>query len=136
MEQLEIKKPFELTIAVIEKDDTLPSFKTALKCRVNHPTGILIYEANDIWFECTAWEGFIDNLSHIDEVNGFAALANMSDYFSFQITPKNGELFVELKCKEPFGNIGGFDINYIQKIDPDTLDYVRTKFREMDIWWK
>jgi hypothetical protein len=135
MEQISIEKPVEVSISVTEKDDYLPSFKTTIKCRINHPTGILIYEADDIWFQCSVWDKFIERLSTVNEVNGLATLANMSEHFIISIGSKDKQLYFEIKCKEVISNTGTINIDYSTKIDLDSLDSIKRAFNELDKWW-
>ncbi len=75
---------------VLEKDSYLPSFKIHMCCTIKHPTGSIVYDANDIWFDCTQWDKFIDQLSQLNEQQGSATLSNLSDYITICIYGKEG----------------------------------------------
>lgn len=56
-----ITSPFHLEIYVLEAEDHLPSFKSAVKVNIDLYNNSLNYEG-EMWFECNHWDEFLYNL--------------------------------------------------------------------------
>jgi hypothetical protein len=136
MEELKITSPFNLRIEVIEKEDYLQSFKASVSCVIDHPTGKIIYEADDIWFQCSVWDEFTSSLSTLDAANHSAVLPNMSDSFVIKIDNAEGALFCTLNIKETAPNDKAAAITYTSKIDFDDLAHLKSAMNNFDTWWR
>jgi hypothetical protein len=136
MEQLVINNPVNLKLEVIEIDDYLPSFKVFIEFLVKYPSGLLKYEAENIWFQCSNWDSFLKQLNLINKgtVNEII-LHDMSEYFSFKLQNSKGEYYMTISWVKTDNGFGSIKVEYSKSIDGDTLSLIKEKFIEFNKWW-
>ncbi|SFL23562.1 hypothetical protein SAMN04488518_12517 [Pseudovibrio ascidiaceicola] len=85
---LEIQRPVYLGMSIEEIEmERVPSIRMATSIKAHHPTGVLDYTVNDLWFECSEWEKFIRNvrkLYSLEEAEE-ASLSSMSEEFNLLV---------------------------------------------------
>jgi len=97
MSSISIKKPIALNMDVVEIDEHLPSIKMIVELNIEHPTGKIFYQANDIWFDCSEWDDSALALKQLSGSNNSkACLENLSDNFIIVFTKDNNIIKLDL----------------------------------------
>lgn len=137
MSEIKLKSPISIEMDVVETEDYLPSIKMCVKVQVNHPTGVFIYQADDIWFECLQWDTFVLNLKQIF-VKNKATLIDMSEGFELDFYPKEKSnlILLHLKCKEHIASGNeSISLDYKCTIGQDVFGEIIDKFNNFPKWW-
>ena len=134
----QIERPVQISMNIIETvDERLPSFRMDTKCKIPHPTGFVLYQANDIWFEGEAWDLFEKQIGLLLRSSANSAtLANISENFILSIIAdgKNTYSF-QLKCHEPETGMGMIQLSYQTKIDADIIGSIERALLSFPAWW-
>ncbi|MDJ1471148.1 hypothetical protein [Xanthocytophaga flava] len=134
MTTITINRPLELNMELVEIDEHVPSFRMSIAVLIKHPTGVVTYQANDIWFENRKWDSFINQLkSSHNQVK--ISLCDISDFFELTIRQHQNQLFFEIKVEEPETGSGSIRIFYSREIDLDILAQVKERFLDFYSWW-
>ena len=132
MSLINIKIPVSLKMEIVEIDNRLPSFKMEVELNVHHPTGKISYYADDIWFDCLAWDDFISNLQINKRTT--VKLENMSNNFRIEVSGESGKF--ALFCEEMnIGNGGISSVLFSAPIDDDGIAHIKGQFLSFEKWW-
>jgi hypothetical protein len=136
MTDIKIYRPMIIDMKIVEIDDYIPSIKMLVNCRIEHPTGSFVYQANDIWFDCSKWDEFVDNLSKIEIMKDVdACLPDMSEYFEIKIVKNSYKLRFIFNCNEPNVGDGHANISFSSPIDFELLKLIKKTFSDFHKWW-
>ncbi len=138
MSEISILRPISIEMEIIETDSYLPSFKTNIVLRIKHPTGLFLYQADDIWFDCSLWDKFILEISNVNYKTDISVkLSDISEYFNIEFVKETlNEVLFKVTIHEPFsGENGEGYISYQSKLDIDTMNIIKNNFESFDKWW-
>jgi hypothetical protein len=134
--EIKLRNPINLTLKLLDTENRLPSMMMSADLQIAHPTGTASYKASDIWFDCTQWDGFTDQLSNLgNEIEGIALLASLSGYFLIKIEITKGIISATVTCKEPDTGNGSFEFSFFKNIDFADLANIKRGFLETERWW-
>ena len=71
MSEINIERPINLKMSLIESEDILPSIKLRVEIVIINLLNKSTYEANDMWFKSTDWDKFSADLLRVNN-NGSA----------------------------------------------------------------
>jgi len=134
MSSIIIERPLQLKMDLIEIEDYFPSFRMKIEILISHPTGSVSYQADDIWFSCTEWDIFINNMKSLQMPNDYSLL-NMSQLFELKFKFEQMDIFFAVNVEEPDIEVGSVKINYLNKIDLDVFSQIKSKFYNFSTWW-
>ena len=64
----------------------LPAVRFQISCTIHHPTGIFLYQADDIWIDFETLDQFIGELGRIvNHLKGTATLICLAQTFKFEL---------------------------------------------------
>ncbi len=134
--KIKIDKPLDLRMSLLESEDRLPSIKMLIEVNIVHPTGTASYTAEDIWFDCTQWDKFVNELSKLyTGIDEMALLKSLSEYFEIRVSKAKNVFLFELICKEPDTGNGILECKYYKNIESEELGIIKEKFGEFPKWW-
>lgn len=122
------------------EENRLPSFKMVANIEIPHPTGILKYIVEDLWFECDVWDNFIKDIRRKNtyEINRSATLQDMSNNFLLSISHQEkhiGRIALFLALTEPNTGMGEINIQYKKNIHIDEAHQIIREFLSAQKWW-
>jgi hypothetical protein len=136
MSVIRISEPVKLQLEIIEYDKVLPSIKVSLQVEMGYSSGSINYNANDIWFECKAWDEFVSGLKRIGSEEDKVALTSMSNNLEISVGVVDGIPLFSIKWRKSFvDNAANACINYEGKLNLDVLNHLQEKFNEFPKWW-
>jgi hypothetical protein len=136
MSSISIKRPIGIKLDIIETDNYLPSIKMEVHIEMEHPTGKILYQADDIWFECTHWDNFTATLNQIaNNSKGEAFLENMSSNFKVKLIRDGSSIKFNFTVQESNVSDGEASINFSSLIDDDLFNQIKSQFVEFEKWW-
>jgi hypothetical protein len=136
MSSVSIKRPIDIKLDTIEIDNYLPSIKMAVHIEMEHPTGKILYQADDIWFECTQWDNFTATLNQIaNNRKGESSLENMSNNFKIKLIYEDRVIKFSFTVHENNISNGEVSINFSSLIDDDLFNQIKSQFVEFEKWW-
>lgn len=136
MSSISIKKPIALNMDVVEIDEHLPSIKMTVELNIEHPTGKIFYQANDIWFDCGEWDDFALALKQLFKSNNSSAsLENLSDNLKIIFTKDNNIIRLDFTVQENNSSGGIASIKFSSTIDDDLFAPIKNQFVEFEGWW-
>ena len=136
MQLISIQRPLSIDMEMVDTDTRLPSIKMAVKMEVVHPTGTIIYSANDIWFECSVWDEFVSNILNVSSGGRRdASLKNMSDFFVLNIGIDEGIKRLNFTSREVNAGEGVVSLNFESILDDDMLAAIIEQFTTFEKWW-
>ncbi len=131
---INIDKPYQLEIKLVEIEDHLPSFKVLLSINSNHLKGKIVYETS-VWFKCDKWDDFENQLSLIkDHKVDEAVLNDLSNDVELKIYRKSHSLFFNVVIKS-FLDDGTAFLNMTSTINDDTFGHFYEKIIGVEKWW-
>jgi hypothetical protein len=116
---------------ILEIDERFPSFEVKVNIKISHFSGEFRYSANDIWFICSEWDDFTNNLASWSNQENTATLRSMSDEFTLLVS--QNEIMISLK--EKLINGPTVDLKYCQISSVDDVYILRESFAKFDKWW-
>jgi len=136
MSVIRIDEPIKLQLEIIEYDKVLPSIKASLQVEIEHSSGNIRYNINDIWVECKAWDEFVSGLNRIESEEDKVALTSMSDNLEIPFGVVDGIPLFSIKWRKSFvDNEANVCVNYEGRVNLDVLNHLQEKFNEFPKWW-
>jgi len=121
---------------VVEIDEHLPSIKMTVELNIEHPTGKIFYQANDIWFDCSEWDDFTLALKQLSGSNNSkACLENLSDNFKIVFAKDNNIIKLDFTVLENNSGEGIASIKFSSTIGDDLFIPIKNQFVEFEKWW-
>ncbi|MFY1841807.1 hypothetical protein [Achromobacter xylosoxidans] len=131
--QIEIKRPLEFFLEVLETDDHVPSMRVQIRIVVAQFLHTYRYEGS-CWIECKEWDSFVRSLS-VPTIEG-AVLHSMSEEFKFLIHQSNGRSSINLDlAKSDVGTNRQVKLSFEAALDDDAFSNIRDEFVNFPIWW-
>lgn len=131
MAEIEIKKPFNLNVNIIEIDDYLPSFKVKI---IHKSEGNNFKFNNEIifWIECKQWDVF---LSQLNKKEKDIELIDMNNVIRFKIQSTDDDYLITVN-----NSISTMEINnvvniYEYKVEEELFEQITNNFKEFPKWW-
>lgn len=136
MSQLIINRPIRLVMEVLDVDSYLPSIKMFVAAEIIHPTGNFIYQANDIWFNCSEWDDFNVRLnkSNVGD-KSMISLRDMSEKVEFGIETDLNLTSFCFKCKEVNASNGIVNLHFKGTIDSEVFYSIKNAFNAFEKCW-
>lgn len=119
-------KPIVLTITVLEiQRDILPSFKATVSLSIAHPTGKILYNADDIWFEYEDFKIFYASVEkYMLRKGDKLLLKDMSEYLLLLIEYENNKSHLSIKIKEPDTGMGEMDFEFSLRLGDFSIENI------------
>ena len=131
--QIEIKRPFEFTLEVLEADDNVPSMRVQVRVVVAHFQHTCRYDGS-FWIECAKWDSFVQSLL-VSPVEG-AVLHSMSEEFKISVHQSDGHPSINFElAKSDMGNGRQMKFAFKAAIDDDAFSKIKEEFVNFPIWW-
>jgi hypothetical protein len=136
MAELSIKRPVQLQMEVLESEDNLGSFKTAVEVIVSYPSGCFKFEVNNLWFKYTDWDAFSQDLiiKSADPVT--LTLRDMSEQFELTIELREGSQYAfGISCSKFQLERGTTHLDFATVIDQEVFSEIAVGFNNFPRWW-
>ena len=131
-----INEPVKLQLEVAEFEEVLSSVIVSLQVEIGNSSGSINYNANDIWFECKAWDEFVSGLNQIGSGEDKAALTSISDNLEIALRVVDGVHLFSIKWKKSFvDNAANLCVDFAGRVNLDVLSHLQEKFNEFPKWW-
>lgn len=132
--QIEIKRPLEFILTVLETDEHVPSMRVQAKIVAAQFQHTFHY-AGAFWIECSQWDCFVESLR--DSTAKAASLTSMSSEFKLLIQKNDAPSSIILELKK--ANVAGsqtMTFVFEAAIDDDMLARIRDEFFSFPVWWE
>ncbi|MGE8451924.1 MAG: hypothetical protein ACN6OP_15135 [Pseudomonadales bacterium] len=131
--QIEIKRPLEFLLEVLETDDHVPSMRVQIRIVVAQFLQTYRYDGS-CWIECKTWDSFVQSLL-VPTVEG-ATLHSMSEEFKLRVLQSKGRPIINLElAKSDVGSSRQMKLAFEAAIDDDAFSKIRDEFVNFPIWW-
>lgn len=131
--QIEIKRPLEFLLEVLETDDLVPSMRVQIRIVVAQFLHTHRYDGS-CWIECKKWDSFVQSLL-VPTLEG-AALHSMSEEFKLWVHQSNGRSSINLElAKSDVGSSRQMKLSFEAAIDDDAFSTIRDEFVNFPVWW-
>ncbi|MCF6439516.1 hypothetical protein L1077_08760 [Pseudoalteromonas luteoviolacea] len=129
---IEFPNPFWLGIEIIESEDNLPSLGCQVDIKLELPRGKFEYTASDIWFECTVFDEFINQLNRLK--SGTQTKAEFYDIDREIVLTFTNEQ-IELTVHRIHSEIGSGYLEFKRDFDADILHQHIEQICSFAKWW-
>ncbi len=129
---IELPNPFWFGINIIESEEKLPSIGCNVDLRLELPRGKFSYSATGIWFECSVYDEFIDQLKGL--LKGTASKAELYDIdreIVYAITTEIISVSVHRIHSEKGTGFMEFKLDY----DSDLITQYIANLESFAKWW-
>jgi len=136
MPDVVVDKPVAIALDLAEFDECLPSLRMSVRVDMPHSTGIVSYQADSIWFQCSDWDTFLLNLNGIESGNeDRASLSSMSNELMIKIEVDGMKVKFDLHIKEPDTGMGEIDVKFGAEIDRDVIAHLKGAYMGLAKFW-
>lgn len=131
--QIEIERPFEFTLEVLETDDHVPSMRVQVRIVVAQFQHTFRYDGS-FWIECAKWDSFVQSLL-VSTAEG-AVLHSMSGEFKLLVHRSDGCSSINFElAKSDVGSSREMKFIFKAAIDDDAFSKIKDEFVSFPIWW-
>src|SRR3954447_3670854 len=126
---IQITKPYQIGISIIEIEEYWPAFKVSLSILINHPEGQSMYETA-IWLRDEDWDNFRNQLNDFKQFRtDVAMLRDLDDDVEIKIYRDAVSMYFAVNMKSGVPN-GKAVLNITDAIDEDVLSHIHNKIME------
>ena len=129
---LEFPNPFWLGINIKECENNLPSLGCEVDIKLQLPRGVFKYTASDIWFECSVFDEFLNQLNLLK--SGVKTEAEFYD-IDREIILKFTNDQIELTVHRMHSEIGSGYLEFKRDFDSDILHQHIQHLSSFAKWW-